>query len=104
MSFQEADLEKLIVDLISQKGYTYVHGDNLNRNFEDVLIEDDLRSFLTKRYQANDITTSEINRTIMSLKSVSTGSLYDANKIIFKKIVSGEILIRDDKTKKRFYS
>ena len=102
MSFQEADLEKLIVDLISQKGYTYVHGDNLNRDFEDVLIEDDLRSFLTKRYQANDITTSEINRTIMSLKSVSTGSLYDANKTIFKKIVSGEILIRDDKTKKDF--
>ena len=48
--FNESTLEKLIVDLIADKGYTYVHGDNLNRTNDEILLKDDLRAFLTKRY------------------------------------------------------
>ena len=33
MAFKEADLENLILDLIKNKGYEYVHGDNLDRNY-----------------------------------------------------------------------
>lgn len=103
MAFQEADLENLIVDLIQNKGYEYVHGDNLNREYEDVILEDDLRAFLSKRYAENGITQNEITRIIMSLKSVSASPLYDANKAIFKRIVDGEVFIRDDKLQKDFW-
>ena len=103
MAFQEADLENLIVDLIKDKGYDYVHGDNLTREYEDVILEDDLRAFLSKRYAENGITDNEITRIIMSLKSVSANPLYDANKVIFKKIVEGEVFIRDDKSQKDFW-
>ena len=66
MAFQEVDLENLIVDLIRNKGYEYVHGDNLTRQYEDVLLEEDLKSFLSKKYAVNSITSGEIDRIITS--------------------------------------
>lgn len=46
--FQESDLENLIVNLISTKGFEYVFGENLNRNYENVLIDEDIKAFLLK--------------------------------------------------------
>lgn len=103
MAFQEADLESLIVDLIKNKGYEYVHGDNLNRQYEDVILEDDLKAFLSKRYATNGITSGEISRIIMSLRAVSPANVYDANKTIFTRIVDGETFVREDRSHKDFW-
>ncbi len=103
MAFQEVDLENLIVDLIKNKGYEYVHGDNLSRQYEDVLLDDDLKSFLSNKYKDNDITDAEIDRILSSLKTVSSADVYDANKTVFTRIVDGESFIRDDKTQKDFW-
>lgn len=103
MSFKESDLENLIINLITDKGYTYVHGDNLNRDFSNVLIDEDLRNFLKEKYKDNKITDAEISRIILSLKSVSSGNLYDSNKKVFKRIVDGEVFVRDNKEEKDFY-
>ena len=103
MSFLESDLENLIVNLIKDKGYEYVRGDYLPRSFEDVLIEDDLKDFLRRKYSSNNITEQEIKRIIDSLKIVSVNPLYDANKNIFKKMVDGEVFVRDDKSQKDFW-
>ena len=103
MSFNEAALEKLIIDLIVEKGYSYVHGDNLQREFEDVILEDDLRTFLSSRYSSKEITPSEINQIISSLRFVSPSPLYDANKEIIRRIVEGDTLIRDDRSQKDFH-
>ena len=102
MSFQEQDLENLIIELISNKGYLYTHGDNLTREFDDVLLVNDLISFLEKAYKENGITAEEIDRIIKGLKRISSTPIYDANKKVFKRIVDGEIFIRDDKTQKDF--
>lgn len=102
MAFKEADLEKLIVDSIKDKNYEYVHGDNLNRNFDDVILKDDLREFLKNRYASNGITNDEIKRVIMSLDRISIDSLFIANRKAFKKIVNGETFIRDNKNDKDF--
>ena len=88
--FQEMDLERLIVNLIEEKGYNYVHGDYLERTYEDVLIEKDLFEFLKKRYKDNDIQDIEIANIISSIKSISNSNLYDANKRAFIKMVEGE--------------
>lgn len=103
MSFQESDLENLIVEHIKNKDYEYIHGDNLNRQFEDVLLEDDLRIFLSKKYATNGITSKEIDRIITTLKTVSAANLYDANKIIFNRIVDGESFVREDRSQKDFW-
>jgi len=102
MAFTEADLEDLIVGLIEGKGFTHILGSNLNREFEEVLIEEDLRAFLRSKYKENDITEGEIDRIVTSLKTVSSGDVYTANKTIFRRIVEGEDFVRDDRSKKDF--
>lgn len=101
--FTEATLEGVIVDAIAAKGYTRVPGDLLTREYEDVLIEADLRSFLMSRYGANGITTAEIDQIIGSLRTVSNSPLYDANRTVFRKIVEGENYVRIDRSQKDFY-
>ena len=101
--FTEATLEDIIVDAIADKGFTHVHGDLLNREYEDVLIEPDLRAFLASRYSANGITAREIDQIISSLRTVSNSPLYDSNRTVFRKIVEGENYIRLDRSKKDFY-
>ena len=102
MPFLEQDLENLILDLLKEKGYEYTHGDSLAREFEDVLIVDDLVSFIQRTYKNNAIAVKEIDRIVKSLKRVSSSPIYDANKTIFKRIVDGQIFIRDDKSQKDF--
>lgn len=103
MSFTEKDLEELIINLIKNKGYEYNHGDNLERTFEDVLIEKDLKDFLFNKYIKNEITKEEISFIISYIKGVSNSDLYASNKKIFLKMVEGENFTRLDRSKKDFY-
>ena len=36
--FTEAELEQAIIELFTVKGYTYVHGENIHRQYEDILL------------------------------------------------------------------
>ena len=103
MPFLETDLEKLIIDLIKNREYIYNHGDSLERTYEDVLIEKDLKEYLNKRYKENLIDENEIEKIILSLRSISNSDLYDANKRTFIKMVEGENFTRLDRSKKDFY-
>ena len=103
MSFQESDLEELIINKIKQKGYEYISGENLNRDLENVLIEEDLINFLKSKYQTENITENEILDIINRLKRVSTANLYDGNKKVFIDIVSGTNFVRHDRNRKDFY-
>ena len=44
--FTEAELEKAIIELFKQQGYVYICGETMHRQYEDILLEDDLCSFL----------------------------------------------------------
>ena len=63
-AFNEAQLEQVFVALFKKVGYDYVHGENITRDTRDVILYDDLRHFLQKRYKAEGITEEEINRAI----------------------------------------
>ena len=41
MPFIESDLENLIIDQIKNKNYEYVYGENLDRNYEDIILDSD---------------------------------------------------------------
>ena len=103
MLFNEAELEKSIVDLIANKGYKYIYGEELDRNYEDIIIESDLNIFLKQKYINEEITDEEIKSIVLSLKSISSADLFDANKRTFIKMVEGENFTRLDRSKKDFY-
>lgn len=50
MKFTEASLEKAFAELLMQEGFPHHLGNTLSRQPEEVLIEEDLRSFLLTQY------------------------------------------------------
>ena len=57
--FTEEELEQAIISLLEDQGYIYTSGENLHRKYEDVLLEDDLISYIEKRYSKENMTDLE---------------------------------------------
>lgn len=100
--FNEHALEMSIMELFQQEGYTYVSGENISRNKSEVLLCDDLKAYLSNRYKKDGITPEEVNSIVLTLKSIS-GTIYEANKAVYKMISDGFILNREDRTQKDIF-
>ncbi|WP_242848094.1 HsdR family type I site-specific deoxyribonuclease [Ruminococcus sp. HUN007] len=101
-NFNEHALEMSIMELFKDEGYTYINGESINRDISDVLLADDLKKYLFERYSADGITDNEINGIIMNLRSIS-GTIYEANKAVYKLICDGFILNREDRSQKDLF-
>lgn len=77
--FNEAQLEQVFVELFKKEHYDYVHGENITRDTRDVILYDDLRLYLQKKYEADHITEDEINRAIARLETSDGGGVYAEN-------------------------
>ena len=97
--FTEAELEQAIIELFTVQGYTYVHGGNIHRQYEDILLLDDLRSFLTARYATENLSDVEIQKIINKLNLINATPLYIGNREAFWLVNEGVDLIRDDISK-----
>lgn len=95
MNFTEAKLEQAIIELLGKQGYPYTPGGSLPRTPSEVLLKDDLRRFLSRRYQRDGITEGEIDAVINRLDRLSAADLYDSNKTIHKLIADGLLLKRE---------
>lgn len=102
MKFTEEKLEMAFTDLLGQEGFPHQFGIDISRNPDEVLIEDDMRSYLLKQYASHDITLHEVNTIILQLKSLPSSDLYESNKSFMRMISDGFILKREDRSKKDF--
>lgn len=102
-NFNEAALEQAIIELLGQQGYPHVLGNTLDRAPHEVLIKEDLRAYLNKRYQADGITEAEIDSVISRLDRLPAADLYDSNRSIHKLVADGFLLKREDRSKKDLY-
>lgn len=103
MKFTEARLEQAIIDLLGKEGYPHVLGETINREPDEVLIKDDLRSFLASKYASDNITLDEIDRVIRKLEVLPASDLYESNKVIMKMVSDGFLLKREDRSQKDLY-
>lgn len=101
-NFNEHALEMSIMELFKDEGYTYVSGDQIHRERTEVLLTDDLKQYLYNRYAKDGITPSEVDSVILMLRNIS-GTIYEANKAVFKLLCDGFILNREDRTQKDLY-
>ena len=101
--FTEAKLEEAIIKLLDSQGYPYMRGPDLDREPNDVLIRSDLKSFLSKRYAADNITDGEIDSIIRKLDALNAADLYDSNKTVCKWVPDGFLLKREDRNQKDLY-
>lgn len=95
--FTEDQLEQAIIELFQIQGYSYVHGENIHRQYEDILLEDDLRSFLLDRYP--DLSSGELQKIINKISLIQSTPLYTGNKETFWLVNEGFDFQRDDITK-----
>lgn len=93
--FTEDELEKAIISLFEEQGYTYVNGENVTRKYyKEVLIEEDLRSYLLSRY--SDLTETELKTIINKISLISSTPLYNGNRDTFRIISEGFDLTREE--------
>src|SRR5690554_1771866 len=103
MKFTEAQLEQAFIHLLSEEGIPHVHGVSIPRENSEVLILEDLKNFLQKRYAAEGLTAIEANGIIRQLQSFPASDLYESNKAIMKLISDGFTLKREDRSQKDIY-
>lgn len=97
--FTEAQLEAAIIELFQQQGYIYVHGEKIHRQYEDIPLEDDLRSFLQERYAHEGLSETETQKIINQLTLIPASPLYEGNRAAFWLVNEGFDLQRDDLSK-----
>jgi len=102
MSFTEQTLEHAVIDLFKQEGYEHINGNEIHRELYDVLLEEDLRDFLYRRYETEGITANEINEIILGLEP-SNQDLYGKNKGILRKLADGFALKRENAMQKDLF-
>ena len=95
-TFTEAQLEAAIIALFEQQGYTYVPGETIHRKYEDILLLDDLRAFLSARYASANLSETELQKIINRIALVPATPLYSGNRDTFWLINEGFDLMRDD--------
>ncbi|SDY36339.1 type I restriction endonuclease subunit R [Nitrosomonas sp. Nm33] len=103
MKFTEERLEQAIIELLAKESISHIHGETLQRNFEEVLIQSDLREFLAKQYADDGITPNEINAVIRQLSAFPGSDLYESNKVIMKMVSDGFLLKRENRSQKDLY-
>ena len=101
MKFTEAKLEQAFIALLGNEGYPHFVGSSLVRTDEsEVIIEEDLKTYLLTRYQNANLTETEAQSIILQLKTLSSADLYESNKKIMQWLADGFILKREDHNQK----
>jgi len=95
--FDEATLESAIMSLLQEKGYEHFTGNQIHKEKESFLLDEDLKKYLLNNY---DISVSETNQIVKDLKSLEKLPLYEANKKISSLISNGFDFKRENPNEK----
>ncbi|SFQ34086.1 type I restriction endonuclease subunit R [Enterovibrio norvegicus] len=106
--FNEAKLEQAIITLLGehhtasgQRVYPHHIGSDIPRpDDSEVLILDDLRSYLNAQYKADSITEGEIETIVRQLQTLPASDLYQSNKTFCQWLSNGFPFKRADRTEK----
>lgn len=101
--FTEEKLELAIIELLKVEGYEHVLGQTIGRDTNAVLIWEDTKAYLSRRYATDNITSGEVESVIRKLEVFSASDLYGSNKAIMKMVSDGFLLKREDRSKKDLY-
>jgi type I restriction enzyme R subunit len=100
MKFNEAQLEQAITELLAEQGYPHTNGKTLKRELSEVLIKEDLQNFLEQKYAKQHISKEEVSLIIRQLEQLPSSDLYGSNKTIMNWVRDGQLLKREDRSKK----
>lgn len=90
--YYENNLELAVLELLQQAGYGYICGYDIHRENSSIIYDDDLRKFMS-RYSLND---EEYQAVKTSLESIPPQSLYKSSKEIYRRLLAGIDIKRED--------
>ena len=94
IGFSEDDLEHAIIEEFKARGYEHVKGETIQRDHREIILFDDLRTYLRRRYP--NITEGEA-RTAAFMFRVSDRGDYVSNRETLHRIREGYSIKREDK-------
>lgn len=101
--FNEKQLEESIIALLQEQGYEHVKGDAIERDLDEVVLRDDLRTYLRNRYSSDGITDTEVEAAIRVIVQKQGLSLYEENRHTLSLLMDGFSLKREDASKQNLY-
>ena len=75
--FNESQLEQSIIALLQEQGYDFLKGEEIERDLDEVVLRDDLSTYLHNRYKNDGITDQEVEYAIRVITQKEGGTLYD---------------------------
>ncbi len=101
--FNEKQLEESIIALLQEQGYEHVKGDAIERDLDEVVLRDDLRTYLRNRYNSDGITDTEVEAAIRVIVQKQGLSLYEENRHTLSLLMDGFSLKREDASRQNLY-
>ena len=101
--FTEEKLELSIISLLHEQDYKHFKGEEIERDLDEVVLLDDLRSYLRDRYKHEGITGQEVENAVRYITRREGVSLYEENKHTLSLIMNGFSLKREDPSKSNLY-
>ncbi len=101
--FNERQLEESIIALLQEQGYEHVKGEAIERDLDEVVLRDDLRTYLRNRYSSDGITDTEVEAAIRVIVQKQGLSLYEENRHTLSLLMDGFSLKREDASKQNLY-
>ena len=101
--FNEKQLEESIIALLQEQGYEHVKGEAIERDLDEVVLRDDLRTYLRNRYSGDGITDTEVEAAIRVIVQKQGLSLYEENRHTMSLLMDGFSLKREDASKQNLY-
>ena len=100
MKFTEAQLEQAFIALLGEQEIPHVLGNAITREPDEVLILDDLKTFLLQQYKKEKLTETEAHQIIRELQVLPASDLYESNKTFMTKLSNGFKFKREDRSQK----
>ncbi|MBQ8272669.1 MAG: type I restriction endonuclease subunit R [Tidjanibacter sp.] len=85
--YYESDYEEALIDLLENEGWTYTYGGKIPRNNREVLLFDDLQSYLQKQY--SELTKEDVEEVVNHLKHTSGQAHFDVLRNTFQLVRDG---------------
>lgn len=94
-NLREITVQKAAIEWLQELGYKYLEGNSLNRDLKKVVLEDELRSFLTKTY--SNVPATVINEALAEFTQLQSMDLDYRNREFHLKLTQGISISWKDK-------
>lgn len=94
--YSESNFENSVIELFENQNYIYECGYDIHRTNEEIILIDDFKEYLFKRYSELNLQAEEVDNVIHNLLSARGTSLYETMKMTLNELRKGVVIDRSN--------